>query len=205
MDNIQQIADAVQKGLHLVVRASAQQGRTRLTRLRNKQYSDSFHAALALSCGRAKCQCCTATVTIVVYKKHPKFLTIFLQKMSSITADRCPTFRVQTTRPAEAEVAGEFVIPEVLATLPFPWKAPTSGGLRGKIFWKQLMTRIHSYLLHCTTFKPVGKISWVYAKPSKSEFSAIISQASGVKPTMLKVRYSQPVSITWLIWPMQWR
>ena len=29
--------------------------------------SDSFHAVLALSCGRAKCQCCTATLTVVVY------------------------------------------------------------------------------------------------------------------------------------------
>ena len=66
MDNIQQIADAVQKGLQLVVRASVQQGSTRLTRLRNELYSDSFHAVLALSCGRVF-QCCTATV--VVYKK----------------------------------------------------------------------------------------------------------------------------------------
>ena len=30
-------------------------------------YSDSFHAALAWSCGLAKCQCCTATVTVAVY------------------------------------------------------------------------------------------------------------------------------------------
>ena len=32
MDNIQQIADAVRKGLKLIVRASMQQGRTKLTR-----------------------------------------------------------------------------------------------------------------------------------------------------------------------------
>ena len=68
MDNIQQIADAVQKGLELVVRASFQQDRTRLTRLINELYSDSFHAVLALSCGRAKCQCYTTTVTVVVFK-----------------------------------------------------------------------------------------------------------------------------------------
>ena len=41
--------------------------RTRLTRLRNESYSDSFQAVFAWSCGRAKCQCCTATVTVVVY------------------------------------------------------------------------------------------------------------------------------------------
>ena len=69
IDNIQQIADAVQKGLQLIVRASVQQGRAGLTRLRNELCSDSFHAVLAWSCGRAKCQCCTATVTVVVYSK----------------------------------------------------------------------------------------------------------------------------------------
>ena len=36
IDNIQQIADTVQKGLLLIVRASFQQGRARLTRLRNE-------------------------------------------------------------------------------------------------------------------------------------------------------------------------
>ena len=36
MDNIQQIADAVQKGLQLIAWANVQQGRTRLTRLRNE-------------------------------------------------------------------------------------------------------------------------------------------------------------------------
>ena len=55
MDNMQQMADAVRKGLLPIVRASVQKGRTRLTRLRNKLYSDSFHAALASSCGKAKC------------------------------------------------------------------------------------------------------------------------------------------------------
>ena len=34
MDNIQQISDAVQKGLRLIMRASIQQGNTRLRRLR---------------------------------------------------------------------------------------------------------------------------------------------------------------------------
>ena len=53
MDNIQRIADAVQKGLQLIVRASVQQGSTRLRRLRIELCSDSFHAVLALSCGRA--------------------------------------------------------------------------------------------------------------------------------------------------------
>ena len=67
IDNIQQIADAVQKGLKLVVRASLQQGSARLTRLRNELCSDSFHAMLAWSCRRVKCQCCTATGTVVVY------------------------------------------------------------------------------------------------------------------------------------------
>ena len=45
-----------------------QQGSTRVTRLRNELYSDSFHAVLDLSSGLAKCQCCTTTVTVVVYK-----------------------------------------------------------------------------------------------------------------------------------------
>ena len=67
MDNIHQIADAVQKGLQLIVRASGQKGSTRLRRLGIELCSDSFHAVLALSCGRAKCQCCITTVTVVVY------------------------------------------------------------------------------------------------------------------------------------------
>ena len=67
MDKIQQIADVVQKGLQLIVWASVQQGRTRLTRLRNELYNYLFHA---LSCGLAKCQCCIATVTVVVYRKY---------------------------------------------------------------------------------------------------------------------------------------
>ena len=68
MDNIQQFADAVQKGLQLIVRASVQQGSTGLRRLRIELCSDSFHAVLALSCGRAKCQCCITTLTVVVYR-----------------------------------------------------------------------------------------------------------------------------------------
>ena len=67
IDNMQHIADAVQKGLQIFVRASFQQGRARLTRLRNELCSDSFHAVLAWSCGPAKCQCCAPTVTVVVY------------------------------------------------------------------------------------------------------------------------------------------
>ena len=63
----QKITDAVQKGLQLIVWASVQQGRTRLTRLPNELYSDLFHAVLAFSCGLAKFQCCIATVTVVVY------------------------------------------------------------------------------------------------------------------------------------------
>ena len=59
---MQHIADAVQKGLQIFVRVSFQQGRARLTRLRNE-----FHAVLAWSCGRAKCQCSAPTVTVVVY------------------------------------------------------------------------------------------------------------------------------------------
>ena len=70
MDNIQQIADAVQKGLQLILRASAQQGSTRLRRLRTELYSDSFHAVLALSSGPAKYQCNITTVTVVVYAKQ---------------------------------------------------------------------------------------------------------------------------------------
>ena len=70
MDNVQHITDAVQKGLLQIVRASVQQGRTRLTRLRNELYSDSFHAVLAWSCGQAKDQCCTATITVVVYTHY---------------------------------------------------------------------------------------------------------------------------------------
>ena len=74
MDNIQQNADAVQKGLQLIVRASLQQGSTRLRRLRIELCSDSFHAVLALSCGLAKCQCCVTTVTVVVYLTGKKSL-----------------------------------------------------------------------------------------------------------------------------------
>ena len=36
IDNIQQIADAVQKGLLLIIRARLQQGRASLTRLSNE-------------------------------------------------------------------------------------------------------------------------------------------------------------------------
>ena len=74
MDNIQQFADTVQKGLQLIVRASVQQGSTRLRRLRIELCSDSFHALLALSGGRAKCQCCITTVTVVVYTLYLKIL-----------------------------------------------------------------------------------------------------------------------------------
>ena len=67
MDNIQQIAD-------LIVWASVQQGSTSLTRLRNELCSDSFHAVLALNCEQAKCQCCIATLTVmvVVYRVQHK-------------------------------------------------------------------------------------------------------------------------------------
>ena len=58
----------MQKGLQLIVRASVQQGSTRLRRLGIELYSDSFHAVLAFSCGRAKCQCCIRTVTVDVYR-----------------------------------------------------------------------------------------------------------------------------------------
>ena len=67
MDNIQQIADAVEKGRQLIVWASVPQGSTGLRRLRIDLCSDSFHAVLALSCGLAKCQCCITTVMVVVY------------------------------------------------------------------------------------------------------------------------------------------
>ena len=79
-----QIADAVQKGLELIVLVSVQQGRTRLTRLRNELYSDSFHAVLAWSCGRAKCQFCTATVTVVVYKNRK----VWIRKNQSLKKTR---------------------------------------------------------------------------------------------------------------------
>ena len=49
MDNIQQIDDAVKKGLQLIVGASVQQGSTRLKCLRIELCSDSFHAVLALA------------------------------------------------------------------------------------------------------------------------------------------------------------
>ena len=58
MDNMQQITNAVQKGLQLIVPASVQQGSTRQTRLRTELCNnDSFHAVLALSCGQAECKC----------------------------------------------------------------------------------------------------------------------------------------------------
>ena len=63
MKNIQEFADAVQD-----VRASAQLGGTRLLRLHTEVYSDSFHFALALSCGPAKCQSCITTEAV---KKPP--------------------------------------------------------------------------------------------------------------------------------------
>ena len=56
MDNIRQIADAVQKGLYIILRANVQQGST------------SLRGLLALSCGLAKCQFCLTTVTVVVYR-----------------------------------------------------------------------------------------------------------------------------------------
>ena len=59
----------------LIVQTSVQQGRARLTRLRNELCSDSFHAVLAWSCGRAKCQCCTATVTVVIYNGQRFLIT----------------------------------------------------------------------------------------------------------------------------------
>ena len=40
---------------------------TRLRRLPNELYSDSFHAVLVLICGLAKFQYCLTTVTVVVY------------------------------------------------------------------------------------------------------------------------------------------
>ena len=83
IDNIQQIPDAVQKGLQLIVQASFQQGRARLTRLRNELCSDSFHAVLAWSCGRAKCQYFTATVTVVVYTVFQVY-SIYAQLLHAI-------------------------------------------------------------------------------------------------------------------------
>ena len=68
-NNMQQIADALKKGLQLIVWVSVQQCNTRLARLRNELYSDSFHAVLALSCEWAKYQCCIATVTVDVYSR----------------------------------------------------------------------------------------------------------------------------------------
>ena len=49
------------------MRASGQQVKTRPARLRTEVYSESLHAVLTLSCGRAKCQCSITTVTIIVY------------------------------------------------------------------------------------------------------------------------------------------
>ena len=54
----------MQKGLQLIVRASVQQGSTKLKRLGIELYSDSFHAVLDLSRGPAKQQYCITTVTI---------------------------------------------------------------------------------------------------------------------------------------------
>ena len=54
--------------------------------LRNELCSDSFHAVLAWSCGRAKCQCCTATVTVVVYSwSKTNFSHIFISYNYIIT------------------------------------------------------------------------------------------------------------------------
>ena len=52
MDNIQKIANAVQKGLQLIVWASVQQCRTRLTFLRNEPYNDSLCTSLELRAGK---------------------------------------------------------------------------------------------------------------------------------------------------------
>ena len=61
MDNRQQITDAEKKGLYLIVPASVQQGRTRLTRL----HTELYNAVLAFSCGPAKC--CITTMTVAVF------------------------------------------------------------------------------------------------------------------------------------------
>ena len=68
MDNIHHIADVVQKGLKLIVWASVQQGRTRLTRLRKELYSDSFHSrCVSLELRAVQMSMLLATVTVVVY------------------------------------------------------------------------------------------------------------------------------------------
>ena len=68
MDNIQEIADAVQKGIQLIVRASFQQGKTRLTRLR----------CVSLELWASQMSMLYSMVTVVVYIrvyliKEPKY------------------------------------------------------------------------------------------------------------------------------------
>ena len=94
MDNIQQIADAVQKVLQQIVWASVQQRRptqTRLTRLRKELCRDSFHAVLALSSGQAKYQCCIATVTVIVIQYYSNTLL----KLSSCIFCSIKTFQIR--------------------------------------------------------------------------------------------------------------
>ena len=70
IDNIQQIADAVHCAKRSITNCPCEppQARARLNRLRNELCIDSFHGVLARNCGRAKCQCCTATGTVVAYR-----------------------------------------------------------------------------------------------------------------------------------------
>ena len=68
MNNLQQVADVIQKYLKLFVWASVPQDRTRLTCLPTELSSNSFHAVLILSFGPANCQCYKTTLTVVVYK-----------------------------------------------------------------------------------------------------------------------------------------
>ena len=65
IDNIQQIADGLQKGLWTTYSKSLMLSKKVYNYcsggLRNELYSNSFYAVLAWSCGQTKCQCCKAT------------------------------------------------------------------------------------------------------------------------------------------------
>ena len=83
MDNIQQFADTVQKGLQLIVRASVQQGSTGLRRLRIELCSDSFHAVRELRAGQMSMLynngdgCCLLPV---IFRKTSIIIFLFLLK-----------------------------------------------------------------------------------------------------------------------------
>ena len=69
-------------------------GTTRLSRLHNELFSDSFHAVIAWISRPAKCQCCIATVTVFVYRptvlwRHITLVQAFLEYRCTVHNASC--------------------------------------------------------------------------------------------------------------------